>query len=97
LSTAGAAVLDFLRDCMDVADKAGRAEMLGYGDTIEELAEPLRTAGFCLLAAVREVRFTSRGEQGASPMLTTIIYVVAAPLVGAPKYIVVPRKVGGRL
>jgi hypothetical protein len=30
-------------------------------------------------------------------MLTTIIYVVAAPLVGAPKYIVVPRKVGGRL
>lgn len=92
-----AAVLDFLRDCMDVADEAGRAEMLGCGDTIEELAEPLRTAGFCLLAAVWEVRFTSGGGQGASPMLTTIIYVVAAPSVGAPKHIVVPRKVGGRL
>jgi transcriptional regulator with XRE-family HTH domain len=92
-----AAVLDFLRDCMDVANEAGRAEMLGYGDTIEELAEPLRTSGFCLLAAVREVRFTSGGGQGASPMLTTIIYVVVAPTKGAPKHIVVARKVGGHL
>jgi len=92
-----AAVLDFLRDCMDVADEAGRAEMLGYGDTIEELAEPLRTSGFCLLAAVREVRFTTGGGQGESPMPTTIIYVVAAPIEGTPKHIVVPTKIGRRL
>jgi len=92
-----AAVLDFLRDCMDVADEAGRVEMLGYGDMIEELAEPLRTAGFRLLSAVREVRLTSGGGQGSSPMPTTIVYVVAAPVAGAPKHIVVPRKVGGRL
>ncbi|MDQ2764416.1 MAG: hypothetical protein M3Y22_13350 [Pseudomonadota bacterium] len=56
-----AAVLDLLRACMDVADEAGRAEMLGYGDTIEELCEPLRTVGICLLAVVRDVRFTSGG------------------------------------
>ncbi len=30
-------------------------------------------------------------------MLTTMIYVVAAPSVGAPKHIVVPRKIGSRV
>jgi len=42
-----AAILDFVRDGMDVTDVAGRAEMLGYGDQIDELAEPLRAAGNC--------------------------------------------------
>lgn len=92
-----AAVLDLLRDCMDVADEASRTEMLGYGDTIGKLAEPLRTAGFCMLAAAREVRLTSGEGQGTLPMLTTIIYVIAAPTDGAPKHIVVRRQVGGRL
>lgn len=46
-----AAILDFVRDCMDVMDVAGRAEMLGYGDQIDELAEPL-SARWCAVAPV---------------------------------------------
>lgn len=46
---ANAGILDFLRGCMDVANVASRAEMLGYGDTIGELAAPFKAAGLCLV------------------------------------------------
>lgn len=92
-----AAVLDFLRDCMDIADDVSRVEMLGYGDTIEDLAAALREAGFCLCAAVRNAALVTGDGKGQTPMPTTIIYVVAAPADQAPKHIAVPRRVSGGL
>jgi len=92
-----AAILDFVRDCMDVMDVAGRAEMLGYGDQIDKLAEPMRAAGYCLIAATREANLSSRIGQGAKPLPTTIIYVVAGPIRGAPKQIVVRQNIDGQL
>ncbi len=60
-----AAILDFVRDCMDVTDVAGRAEMLGYGDQIDEFAEPMRAAGYCLIAATREANLRPHPETSA--------------------------------
>ncbi len=92
-----AAVLDFVRDCMDVMDVARRAEMLGYGDHLDELMEPMRAAGFCLLVASREVNLSSVTGPEAKPLLTTILYVVAGPLAHLPKQIFVPRQIDGGL
>ncbi len=92
-----AAILDFVRDGMDVMGVARRAEMLGCGDQIDELAEPLRAAGYCQIAATREANLSSRIGQGAKPLSTTIIYVVAGPIQGALKQNVVPRNLAGRI
>jgi transcriptional regulator with XRE-family HTH domain len=89
-----AAILDFLRDCLDVMDVASRVEMLGYGDTIEELAAPLREAGFCLCAAVREVTLAVTGGDGKL-LPTTVVYVFSAPESHPPAHVVVKRNVNG--
>lgn len=92
-----AAILDFVRAGMDVMGVAKRAGMLGYGDQIDEFDEPLRAAGYCQIVATREANLSSRIGQGAKPLSTTIIYVVAGPIQGALKQIVVPRNLAERL
>lgn len=56
-----ASLLDFAQDCLDIVDVAPRAELLGYGDQIEELAAPLREAGFCFATATRSTWITKAG------------------------------------
>ena len=89
-----AAILDYLRDCMDVADVASRTEMLGYGDFLDELLVPLREAGYCLCAARRDTSVTSKGWVNPTPMAVSITYLVAAPIDAPPSKLAVARKLG---
>ncbi len=65
IEDAYAGALNFLQDCTDVANVASRAEMLGYGDTIGELAARLKAAGLCLVWAGSEVLLRSLHEMKA--------------------------------
>jgi transcriptional regulator with XRE-family HTH domain len=98
LSRAGqdayAQIVDYARDCMDIADEVSRFELLGYGDTIEEMAVPLREAGLCLCVAVRKGNFRLRGE-GSSPMPMTLVYMLAAPASSPPSHFVAERNLNG--
>lgn len=60
-----AAIPDFVYDWIDAMDEARRAEMLTYGDQIDELIAPMRAAWSCLITASREVNLTSGAGQGA--------------------------------
>jgi len=65
IEDAYAGALNFLQDYTDFANVASRAEMLGYGDTIGELAAPLKAAGLCLVWAGNEVLLRSLHEMKA--------------------------------
>ncbi len=86
-----AAALDFLRECMDVSDVAPRSELLGYGDTIEEILAPLREQGFVIAVATRTTRIT--GEGWKQPLPLSIVYLAAAPADAPPSKIAVSRKI----
>jgi transcriptional regulator with XRE-family HTH domain len=88
-----AAVVDFVRDCMDVASEAFRTEMLGYGDTVDELAEPLRAAGYCLAAATRKTSIVGRNWENKTPLPVTIVYLAVAPSAAPPSKIAVSKRV----
>lgn len=62
-----------------------------YGDQIDELAELMRAAVYCLIVATREASLSSRIGAGAKLLSAIIIYVAASPTQCAPKQIVVPR------
>ena len=70
---AHASLLEFLRDCMDISNVASRTEMPDYGDMVEEVAELLRSAAYCLVAATRKVRLISWRVKRGTAMPTTII------------------------
>lgn len=85
-------VLDFTRDCMDVADVASRREMLGYGDQLEEMIAELRSTGFCLCMGVRQTAITNKSWADPTPLALSVVYLVAAPVDVPPAKIVVSRK-----
>ena len=89
-----ASILDYVRDCMDVADVASRREMLGYGDEIDAMIAELRATGFCVCMAVRETRITNKSWVDQTPRDLAVAYLVAAPVNSPPTKIVVPRKLG---
>ena len=89
-----AAILDFTRDCMDVADVASRTEMLGYGDTLDEMLATLHHAGYCLCAARRDTSMTNKGWADPTPMAVSITYLVAARIDAPPSKLAVSRKLG---
>jgi hypothetical protein len=78
---------------MDVASEAPKTEMLGYGDTVNELAEPLREAGYCLAAATRKTAIVGRNWENKTPLPVTIVYLAMAPSVSPPSKIVVSKRV----
>lgn len=88
-----AAVLDYTRDCMDVADVASNRDMLSYGDGLEELISELRGTGYCVCSAVRHISLTSKSWVDKTPMPWTLLYLVIAPIKEPPAKIVVPRQV----
>jgi transcriptional regulator with XRE-family HTH domain len=89
-----AAILDYVRDCMDIADVASRTEMLGYGDFLDELLVPLHSSGYCLCAARRDTSVTNKKWSDPTPMSLSITYLIAAPIDAPPSKLVVSRKLG---
>jgi transcriptional regulator with XRE-family HTH domain len=61
-----AAVADFLRGLLDAVPDATMTEMLGYGDTLDELLELLKAEGHCLGVGIRKMSLMGRGEAAAA-------------------------------
>jgi transcriptional regulator with XRE-family HTH domain len=89
-----ATILDYVRDCMDVADVASRREMLGYGDEVDTHIAELRATGHCLCMAERRTSVTSKSWPDPTPMPLDVVYFVVAPVDAPPAKVVVPRKLG---
>lgn len=91
-----ATILDYVRDCMDVADVASRREMLAYGDEVDVHIAELNAAGYCVCMAVRQARITSKSWPDPTPMELDLAYLVVAPPEAPPAKIAVPRKLGSK-
>jgi hypothetical protein len=89
-----AIVLDYVHDCMDVADVASRREMLSYGDELENFVGELRVVGFCVCIALRHTSITNNSWADQTPMNLDLAYAIATPLDSPPAKIMVPRKLG---
>ena len=89
-----AGILDYVRDCMDVADVASRREMLGYGDEVDVMIAELHATGFCVCMAVRQTSITNKSWKDQTPMDLDVAYLIAAPIDSPPTRIVVPCKLG---
>ena len=87
-----AGIIDYLRDCMDMADVASRQDMLGYGDEVDMMIGELRATGFCVCMAVRKTSITNKSWKDQTPMDLEVAYLVAAPVDLPPAKIVVTRK-----
>ncbi|PZP46516.1 MAG: hypothetical protein DI601_06385 [Azospirillum brasilense] len=66
-------------------------EMLAYGDTIDEMAEPLKAAGLCLAVATRGTAIVGKAWADQSPLPVAIVYLSAAPAAMPPCKIAVPK------
>lgn len=84
--------LDFLRNCLDVRDVAGRAEMLSYGDSLEEILAPLLNAGLCLTVATRKAMLGQKGQVGQAPIPLSIMYVAVTSGNAPALKMAVPRR-----
>ena len=91
-----AAILDYVRDCMDVRDVASRSEMLSYGDELQGYVDELHAEGHSLVAARRKAAAKASPDGGRSFPLN-VIYLLAAPTVPGIKTIAVPRDMTGPL
>lgn len=85
-----ATAMDFIRDCLDVREVVPMGEMLGYGDELQAILEPLRAAGHAISAATRRTSITQAGW--SAPLPVSILYVAAAPAGEPTTKIAVPRK-----
>jgi hypothetical protein len=90
-----AAIVDFVRDCMDIFDVAPQSEFLGYGDTLDESIAELKAAGFCLCAAFRDTPLTNDSWANKTPLPCRITYLLAGSKDQPPAKVVVARKVSG--
>ena len=88
-----AEALDLLRDCLDIRDVAGHAEMLGYGDSLDEILAPLREAGLCLTVATRRALLGRPDWTDQTPIPFSIMYVAATSADTPALKMAVPRKV----
>lgn len=89
-----AAILDYARDCMDVADDASRTEMLSYSDGLDEIINELRAAGYCLCAAKRAACVTHPSWAIQTPIPLNITYLNAVPVDAHVSRMVVRRSLG---
>ncbi len=87
-----ASIIDYARDCMDVADDASQTEMLGYGDQLDAMIGELYVSGYCLCAARRRTNVTNKSWSDPTPLALDITYLVAAPSDKAPSKLAVSRK-----
>jgi transcriptional regulator with XRE-family HTH domain len=89
-----AGIVDYVRDCMDVANVASRREMLGYGDEIDTMIADLHAAGFCLCMAERHTSITKKSWVNQTPMKLDVAYLVSAPIDSPPAKVAVSRSLG---
>ncbi len=90
-----AAIVDFVRDCMDIFDVASQSEILGYGGTLDESTAVLKAAGFCLCAAFRDTKLTNDSWVNKTPLPCRITYLLAGLKDQPPAKIAVARKIYG--
>jgi transcriptional regulator with XRE-family HTH domain len=90
-----AAIVDLVRDCMDIFDVASHTEILGYGDILDESIAELKSAGFCLCAAFRDTKITNKSWVNQTPLDWRIAYLLAAPKDQPPTKVAVARKLSG--
>lgn len=89
-----APILDYTRDCMDVADVASRTDMLAFSDGLDELIAELLKPGYGLCAARRSTSMTNKSWVDPTPIPFDITYLVAAPSDAPPSKFALPRKLG---
>ena len=87
-------ILDYVSDCMNVADVASRREMLGYGDEVDGMIAELRTSGFCVCIALCDTSIISKSWANQTPLNWRVAYLIAAPINSPPTKFVVPRELG---
>ena len=87
-----ATALDHIRDCLDIRDVAGRTEMLGYGDFLDETLAPLREAELCLTVATRRAVMGRKGRSDETPIPLSIMYVAVVRADAPALKMAVPRK-----
>ena len=87
-------IIDYVRDCMDVAGSAPQREMLDYGDEVDGHIADLSTGGYCLCMAMRRTKIMNKAWVNPTPMEIVIMYLVAAPVEAPAAKISVPRKLG---
>ncbi len=92
-----ATILDFVRECIDIFDVASITEVLEYGDTLNEAIAELKTAGFCLSVAFRDVSLTSKNWGDQTPLPCRVTYILASSVDQPATKVAVPRKVSGRV
>jgi transcriptional regulator with XRE-family HTH domain len=90
-----AAIVDFVRDCMNIFDVAPQSEILGYGDMLDESIAELKEAGFCLCAAFRDTKLTNDSWANKTPLPCRITYLLVGPKDQPPAKVAVARKVSG--
>lgn len=88
-------IADFVRDCLDIFDIASQAEILGYGDNLDDLIADLSKCGFCLCAAFRQTNLAVAGAEKPKPLPCTITYLLAAPKDQPATKVAVARKISG--
>ena len=90
-----AAIMDFVRNCMDAFDVASRTEILGYGDTLDESIAELKSAGFCLCAAFWDTKLTNKNWADQTPLACRITYLLTGRKDQPPAKVAVTRKLSG--
>jgi transcriptional regulator with XRE-family HTH domain len=81
-----ARIADFLQDVMNVADVAGRVEVLGYGDEVEGRIAEMRGFGWELASGSRKV------DVSPARLPTEITYVLAIPAGAGNRHVAVPKE-----
>ena len=92
-----AAIVDFVRDGLDILDIASHGEVLGYGDTLDENIAELKSAGFCLCVAFRNTKITNGSWADKTPLLCQITYLLASSKDQPVTKVAVARKVSAGL
>ena len=80
---------------MDIFDVALQAEILGYGDTLDESIAELKVVGFCLCAAFRDTTLTNDSWVDKTPPPCHITYLLGGPEDHPKAKVAVTRKVSG--
>jgi hypothetical protein len=89
-----ARIIDYFRDCMDIADVASRQDMLSYGDEMTVSIKSIEEQGYLLLAATRNLAAENKGRPTKTIMPDAIIYIVATKKEDTIKKMAVPRDLG---
>ncbi len=89
-----ARIIDYFRDCLDIADVASRQDMLSYGDEMTISIKSIEEQGYLLLAATRNLAAENKGRPAKTIMPDAVIYIVVTKKEDTIKKMAVPRDLG---